>query len=163
MLANKTDFYKDHLQIEGLWYLYLQCEWAYQMLNEGKGFVSTLPSSWNKDIKQILNNHNKRQLRPDAKETVRYETINNVRYRITDSISLNDKKEASRRANLRTLHRFVEDEFSEISFHRLNNSVLSYEYFKNNQYNGTKLLEADIEQLLFNIQKEIQLSNSGAE
>ena len=72
MLANKTDFYKDHLQIEGLWYLYLQCEWAYQMLNEGKGFVSTLPSSWNKDIKQILNNHNKRQLRPDAKETVRY-------------------------------------------------------------------------------------------
>jgi hypothetical protein len=131
-----------------------QVYWAFEMLSkDGDGYVSRLPANWDRDILEILRNHNSRQLRPDSETTTYYNSYGYIRSETKD---FKKKKEASRRTNLRALERYVKTEFR--NMHRVQESYLDVAYFVINKYNGLDLVKQWIESLNKNILKEIEFS-----
>jgi hypothetical protein len=109
--------------------------WTYDLLTNGIGYVATIPENWERDIKNIIYNHNSGQKRLDF-----------------------SKKEASRRINLRSLNVFIENEFCDYAFYQLNENDLNIAYFRLNNYDGTKLLQQQVSSLTKAIKNEIELS-----
>lgn len=130
-----------------------QAYWTFQMLDEGKGYLSSIPQDWHRDITDILRNHNRRQERPDATRTSYY--VDGY-YTGSSTVSHLDDKEASKRANLRALERFIDSELN--NFYRLNDSYLKIGYFRVNNYDGSNILERQVKQLAADIEKEIEFS-----
>ena len=132
-------------------YRFEQCLWTYQMLAEGAGYISTLPTSWERGIVQILRNHNARQSRPDATRTTYYVDGFPVG---SSTKSHRDEKEASRRANLRALDQYIQREFGDL--YMLRNS-LDIEYLLTGLFGAENLLQ-EIAFLRSEIEKSIALS-----
>jgi hypothetical protein len=129
--------------------------WTYDLLTNGIGYVATIPENWERDIKNIIYNHNSRQKRPDLTSTDYY--LNGY-YQGSKSKNHSSKKEASRRANLRSLNDFIENEFCDYAFYQLNENDLNIAYFRLNNYDGTKLLQQQVSSLTKAIKNEIELS-----
>ncbi|MDQ8206095.1 serine protease [Coraliomargarita sp. SDUM461003] len=132
--------------------LFNQVYWTYLMLDEGAGYLSTIPDHWHRDILQILRNHNSRQRRPDATRTYYYENG----FLNTSTKSHAGKKEASRRTNLRALMRVIEDEFGDL--YNLKNRQLDVGYLLQNKYESAAVLEGWLKSLRKQIQNEIGMS-----
>ena len=123
------------------------------MLDEGKGYLSNIPNHWPRDILQILRNHNSRQKRPDATRTSYYQDG----YYVGSTIESHaEKKEASKRANLRSLMRVLDDEFGDL--YNLKNRQLDIDYLLNNDFESAKVLEAWLSELRREINNEIGFS-----
>jgi hypothetical protein len=133
--------------------LFDQAYWSYRMLDEGKGYLSNLPNNWHRDILQILRNHNSRQKRPDATRTNYYQ---GGYYVGSTTESHAEKKEASRRANLRALMRVIDDEFGDL--YNLKNRQLDIKYLLNNDYGSAKVLEAWLNELRTEMNNEMGFS-----
>jgi hypothetical protein len=135
--------------------LFNQAYWTFQMLDEGKGYISNMPEDWNRDILMILRNHNSRQKRPDGTRTNYYEGTNYVGSTTTSYIK---KKEASRRANLRSLMKVLDHEFGDLS--HLKKRQLDIDYLINNQIESAQVLEGWLNQLRADINNEVSISQS---
>ena len=133
--------------------LFDQAYWSYGMLDEGKGYLSNIPNNWHRDILQILRNHNSRQRRPDATRTSYYQ---DGYYVGSTTESLAEKKEASKRANLRALMRVLDNEFGDL--YKLKNRQLDIKYLLNNDFESAKVLETWLSELRRDINDEIGFS-----
>lgn len=153
--VTSEEYAKQRAELDAYRHKFDQAYWTFRMLDEGKGWLSTIPSNWHRDILNILSNHNRRQKRPDATRTSYY--VNGY-YQGSSTVDHSEKKEASRRANLRALDRFIGDELS--SFYRLNDSYLKVGYFRVNEYDGSLRLEKQVAALRAEISKEIEFSQA---
>lgn len=147
------EYLKQRMELDAYHYKVDQAYWTFQMLDEGKGYLSTVPAGWHRDVTDILNNHNRRQQKPDSTRTNYY---TDGFYTGSTTVSHREAKEASKRANLRALERFIDSELSD--FYRLNDSYLKIGYFRSNKYDGSNVLEQQVKQLLADIKKEIDFS-----
>ena len=134
-----AEYAKQIQQVTSLYNQVIQSYWAYVVLKEGDGRLAQIPPEWDREIVNILKNHNRRQERP---------------YTGGGSFNHYQKLESSRRTNLRALERYLDAKKSD--FYRLNNANLTIDYFKDNRYNGSRLIEKQVEQLLQMIQQETE-------
>lgn len=134
-----------------------QAYWTYSMLVEGKGYLSSLPEDWERDILQILRNHNARQRKPDS--TTTSNTVSDITgtYIVTNTVSHAEKKAISRRTNLRALDSYLKMEFGNLFM--LENTV-DVEYLVNNDFASIKTLKAWVNQIRTEIGKEITHSKN---
>jgi len=134
---------------------FVQAYRTYDLLVNGTGNILTIPENWEKRIKLIITSHNSRQKRPDSTTTNHY--LNGF-YQGSTTKSHASKKETSRRNNLRSLNDFVEDELSDRDFYNLNDWHLSVAYFRQNNYDGSELLQKQVSNLRKAIENEIELN-----
>lgn len=143
--------------LEGKLNKFDQAYWTFIMLSEGTGYVSTIPKNWSTSVYDIIRNHNRRQRRPDSTVSKTYDSDGYLVDYERESHA--DKKAASKRANLRALERFLDEEFDD--FYRLRNSRLDIGYLISNEIQSLDVLENWVKSLRKDIAKEIQLSKSG--
>jgi hypothetical protein len=148
-----ADYTKQTRALASTRYKFEQCLWTYQMLAEGAGYISTLPTSWERDIIQILRNHNARQSRPDSTRTTYYVDGFPVS---SSTKSHRDEKESSRRANLRALDQYIQREFGDL--YMLRNSTLDIDYLLKGLFGAENLMQ-EIALLRSEIEKSIALSS----
>lgn len=146
-LISKDDYAKQVRELEMTWRQYEQAYWTFIALAEWKGYLSTIPSNYDRDLQNILKNHNSRQKRPDSTTTTYYSTG----YTSSSTTSHREKKEASKRANLRALDRFLED-FGDL--YRLRETYINVDYLKSGLRGADELL-GEIRWLRSEVNKEI--------
>ena len=128
-----------------------ECLWAFDLLAKGDNYVSTLPSTWHRDVVQILRNHNSRQRRPDSTRTT--EVRDGIIYTVTHSHV--SEKEASRRSNLRALDTHLDREFGDL--YNLRHRIIDIEYLRSGMFGADYLLHR-VNQLKQEISNAIDLS-----
>ncbi len=85
---------------------------TYIVVRQGAGSVD-IPDSFPSGLRQILTNHNARQRRPDA----RYRYRSSGDFIVMESVSLAGQKQASLRANLRSLARHIDSDLFDFRWH----------------------------------------------
>jgi hypothetical protein len=143
--------------LDELQYKLRQAEWTFDMLSNGKGYLSTIPTNWERDISDILKNHNRLQKKPDSTTTYSTNTSGGYIYTTTNTKSHLSQKTMQKRTQLRALKRFVDNEFKDNSIAHLN-KYLKISYFRENIYDGIKILKDQADDLSIDIDKEISLS-----
>ena len=141
--VDPAEYARQYQKIEFMQKRIDQAFWTHLVLSKGRGYVSNIPEDWEREILTILKNHNRRQERPDYQRVPRYY---DGYYIGSSSRSTAENKDNSRRSNLRALERYAKSIKGE--FYGLNSAKLHIEYFKENPYNGTKVLEQRIDELL---------------
>jgi hypothetical protein len=150
---SREEYAKQVSDLEDAINLFNQIYWTYQMLDEGKGYLSNIPANWHRDVLQVLRNHNSRQKRPDATRTSYY---TDGYYTGSTTVSHAKKKEASKRANLRALERVIDDEFGDL--YKLKNQQLDIGYLLKNKYESAEVLEGWLKEIKRQIGNEIGFS-----
>ena len=148
-----AEYAKQRQRLEAHQFLLRQARWTFLMLSEGKNQVSTLPQNWHPRILEILKNHNKLQEKPDSERT----TYTDGFYTYSQTKSFVDKKKAQKRIHLRSLERFIKDEFGESELYRLERS-LTIRYLRDNLYDGSSRLVRDLASLTSEIKNEVKFS-----
>lgn len=121
---------------------------AYQLLTSRNKYLRNIPDHWEREITDILKNHNRRVFRPDSTTTY----VSDGYYMNRQVRSHRDNKNSSRRTNLRALQRYAESLQS--SFYRLENATFQVDYFKTNKVKGTRVLDARLQQVIERIRGE---------
>ena len=145
---NREDYAAQVRKLELKWQQYNQAYWTFIALAEWKGYLSTIPTHYNRDLSAILKNHNARQKRPDSTITTTYYSDG---YTSSSAESHREKKEASKRTNFRALDRFLED-FGDL--YRLRETYINVDYLKNGMRGADELL-GEIRWLRSEINKEL--------
>lgn len=146
--VDPTEYSHQYQELVDLEYQISQGIWTLEVLTERQRQLSQIPDDWEREVTDILKNHNRRQIRPDT--TTNYVVDG---YYINRQVrSHQGNKDASKRTNLRTLRRYLEDKKNQ--FYRLENAKFKIDYFRLNQYNGSAIQQQRIDQMLQKIKQE---------